>query len=300
MRTTTGAGIALAALLLAPLARADSTVGFPPLENPHSSGEIPGKFVFAELVTPDLAGAERFYGGLFGWTFRDIPIRRLRYAEASVDGHNVAGLIERPLPPGSTHRPDWLPFVSTPSVDTAVTIASNNGGRVLYAPRDIPGFGQEAVLADPQGAVFAVLSSASGDPADSDTAAGDWIWSSLLTPDPDAAATFYGKLFPYQAFPAPDSDGVHHLIVAAEYFSRASINSLPAGLPPNARARWLRFVRVADVNEAATRAVALGGRILAQPHVDREGSSVAILADPAGAAFGVMAVPDDAPAEGAK
>ncbi len=294
-------GLLAAGLVAGPSAvRAEDGAGFPPLVTPPSATRIPGKFVFAELVTPDLAGAERFYGGLFGWTFRDIPVQRLRYAEALSGGRNVAGLIERPLPPDRSRRPSWIPFIATTATDTVVATATSHGGRVLYPARDIPGLGREAVLAGPAGAVFAVLQSSSGDPADVETPVGDWVWSSLLTPDARTAATFYGALFGYQSAPAPDSNGVSHLIVASDGYARASINPLPRGLPAGAPARWLRFVRVDDVNAMAAKAVALGGRVLVQPHEDRDGGTVAVLADPAGAAFGVLAWPGDAPAETAK
>lgn len=274
--------------------------GFPPLLDQPSAVHIPGKFIFSELVTPDLAGAERFYGALFGWTFRDVPIQRLRYAEALSGGHNVAGLIERPLPPDSPHKPDWLPFISTGGTDATVAAATANGARVLYPARDIAGFGREAVLADPKGAVFAVLQSAGGDPADVETPSNDWIWSSLLTPDPQGAGSFYATLFGYQSYPAPDTNGVHHLIVASGDYSRASINPLPPGLPANARARWLRFIRVDDAATIAAKAASLGGNVLVQPHTDREGATVAVIADPSGAVFGVLEWPGEAPAETAK
>ena len=295
IRTT----VAIAACLLAApvAARADTPGGFPPLLDPPTTTHIPGKFVFSELVTPDLAGAERFYGGLFGWKFRDIPVQRLHYAEALSNGQNVAGLIERPLPPNSEHRPDWLAFISAPATDAAVAAATANGGRVLFPARDIAGFGREAVLADPQGGVFAVLQSASGDPGDVESRPGEFIWSALLTPDPEAAAGFYGRLFGYTPYPAPDASSEHRLIEADGTYSRASINPLPPGLPATAHARWLRFVRVDDAAAAAAQATSLGGRVLVPPHLDREGATVAVLADPSGAAFGVLEWPADAPAE---
>lgn len=290
-----------ASALGAPLAaRADTPVtpgGFPPLLDPPVTSHIPGKFVFSELVTPDLAAAERFYGAMFGWTFRDIPVQRLHYAEALSGGRNVAGLIERPLPPRSSRKPAWLPFISAPATDAAVAAAKANGGRVLFPARDISGFGREAVLADPEGGVFAVLQSASGDPADVEAPTDEFIWNSLLTPNPQGAATFYGKLFGYTPYPAPDSTGVHHLIVADGTYSRASINPLPPGLPADARAHWLRFVRVDDAAAAAAKAVSLGGSVLVAPHPDREGATVAVLADPSGAAIGVLEWPDDVPTE---
>ena len=52
----------------------------PPVSNPASTEHHPGKAIWADLVTPDLGAAERFYGGLFGWTFQTIPGGDTQYA----------------------------------------------------------------------------------------------------------------------------------------------------------------------------------------------------------------------------
>ena len=44
----------------------------PPIQSPPTKEHHPGKVIWVDLVTPDLDGAKRFYGGLFGWTFRDV------------------------------------------------------------------------------------------------------------------------------------------------------------------------------------------------------------------------------------
>src|SRR5262245_11723679 len=43
----------------------------PPLTTVSGSPRLPGKFVWADLVTDDVAAAQKFYGQLFGWTFRE-------------------------------------------------------------------------------------------------------------------------------------------------------------------------------------------------------------------------------------
>ena len=268
--------------------------GFPPLASPPSTFSVPGKFIFSELVTPDLGRSEAFYGALFGWTFRSIPVEGARYAEAMSGSTDVGSLIERSLPPGSAHRPDWLAFASAPDPDHAASLATDNGGKVLFAPRDVPGLGRLAVLADPYGAVFAVIRSASGDPADIETADGDWIWSSLITPDPGRDATFYRTLFGYDIYDVPGSTFGRHLVVASGGYARASINPMPPGVPAGAKARWVRYVRVADAGAVAEKAESLGGRVLVQPHPDRDGGTVAVLADPDGAVFGVLEHADEA------
>ena len=294
-RVVVGVGAALA--LVAGAAKA-ATGTLPPLLATASAERLPGKMVFAELVTPDLDGAERFYGGLFGWTFKEVPVRDTRYAEAIVNGAQVAGLIQKPIPPGGGRRPSWLTFFATADVDATTDVATHYGARVLFAPRAAAGLGREAVLADPQGAVFALLASSSGDPPDVLVDDGAWIWSSLITNDPNTAAGFYRALFGYQVFAAPEGGG-KHLVMASNDYARASVNPFPADRPDD-RARWTDFVRVEDVGSAVAKAVSLGGTVLVPAHGDREGDPVAIVADPQGAAFGLLQWSSVNPQENAK
>jgi predicted enzyme related to lactoylglutathione lyase len=161
------------------------------------------------------------------------------------------------------------------------------GAHLLRAPHDLPDRGREALLADPQGAVFGILASSSGDPPDVLPAPGAWIWRALLTTDPETDAAFYKTVFGYQVLALPPSPGEMHLLLASQNYARASANSLPQG-HPNAHPHWLAFVRVDGVTAAVQKVTALGGKILVEPRVDRHGGLVAVVADPLGAPFGLM------------
>jgi len=265
----------------------------PTLVEPASQEQHVGKVIFVELVTPDLAAAKQFYAGLFGWTFRDIQTggEGITYAEASLDGHVVAGLVHKAIPTGEHRQPAWLTFIAVRDVDAAQQIALQQGAKVLFEPHSIPDRGREAVFADPQGAVFAVLASTSGDPPDVLAAPGEWIWSSLITSDPDAGAAFYQALFDYEVFGLPADGGSGHLLLATDNYARASVNSLPAS-KPTMHPHWLNYIRVEDAVKTTAKLVALGGRVLVEPRVDRQGGKVAVVADPLGAPFGLLEWPE--------
>lgn len=289
---TLSAALSIGLGLTAPLsgAHAQTTAPAPASE----TKVLPGKIVYAQLTTPDLARAKAFYGGLLGWTFQDRPVSRGHYAEALVNGHVVAGLVERPLPDtDNPPHPLWLPFISAPDVSALAKSSRQWGAKVLFRPTMIQGRGEQAIIADPQGALFASLHAPHGDPNDTDpTVQGDWIWNALLTSTPSASAGFYQKLFGYQVEAAPAPDTNQRYILESQSVARATVNPLPPRLPPNARARWLSFVQVDSVGSAAEKAVQLGGRVLVEPHLDHQNSMIAVLADPAGAAFGVMELHD--------
>ncbi len=267
-------------------ARAALPFNLPPVNDPASAEHHPGKVIWADLVTPNLAAAETFYGGLFGWTFQDIHTVDSDYAIVLLGGRPIAGVLQKAIPAGSEQRqPTWLTFIAVLDVDAARRIALSQGAKSVYEPRTYPRRGRQAVLSDPQGAVFAMLASTSGDPPDYLAMPGDWIWSSVFARDPNRDAGFYKAVFGYDVFELPSDDGAQHVILSSDDYARAGINTLPPGhrLP-----HWLNFIRVADAGESSAKAAALGGRVLVEPFVDRHGGKIAVIADPMGAPIGLM------------
>jgi len=257
----------------------------PPISDAATVEHHPGKVIWADLVTPDLAAAERFYSGLFGWTFNTIRAGNADYAVAMLNGRPVAGLFQRAIPAGEHRQPSWLTFIAVRDVEAARRAALASGGKNVSPPKTYPGRGGQAVFTDPEGAVFAALASTSGDSPDYLAAPGEWIWSSLLTSDPARSAAFYKAVFGYELFDVPSDDDAQHVILATDDYARAGIHTLPPG---HRHAHWLNFIRVADATQASAQATALGGRILVEPYVDRHGGKVAVIADPLGAPIGVM------------
>nr|WP_321983222.1 VOC family protein [uncultured Lichenicoccus sp.] len=279
-------GILLSGLAAWPAIAAPPTL--PPLQQPAGTERHPGKVILDQLVTPDLQAAEKFYGALFGWTFNSLSNTSYPYAIARLGGREVAGLFQHSIDPATRRQSAWLTFFAAKDVDAVQALAVQHGARLLFGPRTLPDLGREAVFQDPQGAVFAVLASSSGDPPDQAVAANDWIWRSLITPDPDNDAAFYQTLLGYDVYDvtAPASDP-RHLILASDGYARASVNALPARRP-DAHPRWLNYIRVEDVGTTSAKAVSLGGRILVQPRLDHSGTRVAVIADPLGAPLGLM------------
>jgi hypothetical protein len=165
----------------------------PALNSPASSEHHAGKMLWADLITPDLAAAEKFYGGLFGWTFQPTRIGDLNYAVILVSGQPIGGIVEKTLPPGQQRQPAWLTFLATNDIEAAKRAAVSHRAKVLSDIKDYPMRGRQCVLADPEGAVFALLDSSSGDTPDYLPAIGDWIWSSLHVKDAGAEAAFYAE-----------------------------------------------------------------------------------------------------------
>jgi predicted enzyme related to lactoylglutathione lyase len=259
----------------------------PPLNSPASAEHHVGKVVWADLVTPDLGSAERFYAGLLGWTFQNVHTGDSDYAVAQIDGRPVGGLFQKSTAAGEHRQSSWITFIAVRDVDAAKRVAVAHGAKVVSDSRNYPSRGRQAIFSDPEGAVFAILASSSGDAPDFLAAPGEWIWSSLLSREPGAEAAFYQQLFSYDVFDLAADDGMEHLILSSDDFARVSVNSFP-GASASRHPHWLNFIRVENTADSVAKAVALGGRVLVEPHLDRHGGQVAVVADPAGAPFGLM------------
>ena len=292
-------GLLCGIAVLATAAVAAPTFVLPPLVQPASTEHHPGKVIWADLVTPDIAGAKHFYGELFGWTFNDVHTGVSDYSVALLNGNPVGGLYQRAVRPGEQRQPAWLTFIAVRDVAAVGRNILAHGGKMLTPTHSYPDRGQQAVFADPQGAVFAVLQSSSGDPQDVLAAPGEWIWSSVLARDPDTDAAFYQDVFGYEVFEVPSDDGSTHILLSTDDYARASLNALPADAAKR-HPHWLNFVRVTSATDTAARAEALGGRVLVKPFTDRHGGLVAVVADPAGAPFGLLEWTETDSKQGAK
>ncbi|GAA3824311.1 VOC family protein [Sphaerisporangium flaviroseum] len=110
-----------------------------------------------ELDSRDPLESRGFYTAVFGWDSRRLTdTTGAEYTEWLVDGRPVAGMrtVGDRYPEEAPGR--WLVFFAVPGCDATACLAEELGGQVVRPPRDLP-LGRCAVLADPQGATFAVL-----------------------------------------------------------------------------------------------------------------------------------------------
>ncbi len=119
-------------------------------------GPVPGTVCWTELATTDAAAAEAFYTALFGWTGKDSAASGVSYTEFWIGERSVAGMLRMTEEWGGA-PPHWLLYFVVSDTDNAVTQAGELGGTVIKQPFDVPNVGRMAVLADPQGAVFAII-----------------------------------------------------------------------------------------------------------------------------------------------
>ena len=254
----------------------------PPLTTVSGSPRLPGKFVWADLVTDDVAAAQKFYGGLFGWTFQTSG----NYTIAGNGERPLCGMVQRPRP-NKPVRPRWFGYISVSSVEKAAGKVSSLGGCVLAPPQKVPKRGEQAAFADPEGAVFGVIKSSNGDPEDFLPDVGDWIWIELLSRDARKAGEFYHEVAGYNVVENTTSARPNDFVFVSEGYARAAALTIPKDqtrVEPN----WLPFVRVNSLSQCVAQATQFGGKVVLPPNASLFNGKLAVIADPTGAAVGVM------------
>ena len=123
----------------------------------------PGALCWTELASRDAKAAKAFYTSLFGWKAKDSPAGApMDYTEFSVGEHPSIGMMPMPHHVPAQVPSYWLPYFQVADCDASFAKAKQLGAGVIVAPQDIPSTGRFAVLADRQGAMFAIFTFARG------------------------------------------------------------------------------------------------------------------------------------------
>lgn len=254
----------------------------------------PSRFIWYELLArdPDIAGA--FYGLVLGWTVEKAAQANGgggAYWQWKAGEDYIGGLMA--LPEGAEAMgmaPQWLGYVSVPDVEAAVASVTAAGGGVNMAPTDVPGVGRFALLRDPQGAAFYVMTPVGE--GESGAFAPDVVghcgWNELTALDQAAAFDFYAGQFGWTTRQVMDMGplGFYRLWDFAAP-QGAGAGGMTNG-PPGATAHWLFYFNVEDIDAAMARVGAGGGSVTIGPHQVPTGNWIVIGRDPEGGEFALV------------
>lgn len=119
----------------------------------------PGAFTWADLVTPDQQGAKRFYEAVFGWQLLTSEKDSSGYLHIRNGEHFIGG-----VPPSHVRDPKtpphWLIYFKVENCEAATAKAKQLGARLYMEPMSMPNVGRWSIVADPQGAAFALFEAA--------------------------------------------------------------------------------------------------------------------------------------------
>ena len=247
--------------------------------NPY---KVHGAIAWPELATSDPAGAAEFYKTVFGWTIDVMPMPTGDYHTGKVGEAYISGIMQVPDP----SMPNaWSFYVTTDDAAATMEKAKELGGTIIVELMEIPTIGTMVGIMDPTGAVIMAMQWAEMEGApevnftDGFTTHGAFSWFELRTPDVDAAADFYSKLFGWTIDRQQMPTGPY-LVCKIGEIGFGGILMPPQGeVPPH----WGGYVSVDDL-EAANENITKAGGTIAMAAIEAEGiGTFNMFQDPTGA-----------------
>jgi len=246
------------------------------------------RFVWYELMTSDLKAAEAFYKKVVGWNTEtwagDFP-----YVVTKVGEERVAGLMNIPEEATKMGQPPaWVGYIYSPDTDKQAEAIRKAGGKVHREPSDIPDVGRFAVVADPQGAMFMLLTPKGEErPQPVAGTPGTFGWRELYTTDWEKGFDFYSRQFGWEKGDAMDMGamGKYQLFLINGEQAGGIMNKPPEVPVPS----WGYYINVKEINAGADLVKSAGGKVLNGPMDVPGGSKIVQCADPQGAFFSLVA-----------
>lgn len=242
-----------------------------------------------ELSTPDQAASQQFYAALFGWSYDDHDMGDMgHYYIPKLEGDEIGGIGGQP--PGMEGHPAyWGVYLAVDDVDATTAKVEAAGGKVEAGPFDVATNGRMSAVMDPTGARVGLWQAGETIGTQRANEPSTPVWNECVTGDVPAAVKFYGEVLGMGSEPMDMGEaGTYTVLTNVEgrqVGGCMDLGMLPAGTP----AHWNVYFGVADVDASVTEAEGLGASILA-PAMDVPGvGRMALLADPQGATFWLMA-----------
>lgn len=110
----------------------------------------PGSIVHVEFHSRDPARTKKFYSGVFGWKFQEIP--EMEYATFEAPS-GPGGGVTRPM---EGMQPGVLNYILSASIERTSERIERAGGTILVPKSEIPNVGWFAIFRDPEGTVNAL------------------------------------------------------------------------------------------------------------------------------------------------
>lgn len=247
-----------------------------------------GTFSWADLQTPSVDGAKKFYSSLFGWDHRDKPTPQGgAYTMFTMRGQNLVGMGEQP-PEMKGSPAFWTSYVNVDNVDRIGKLVTENGGKVALPPMDVMEEGRMMMLQDPTGAMLGCWQPKAHQGTGIQREVGALCWFELMTSNTAAAKTFYSNVFGWKYKESKDASFEYNEIQQREE-ALGGIMPMPAGLPAGVPPCWLPYFAVTDCAATCAKATQLGGKVQMQPQTIANVGTFAVLIDPQGGAFDIIA-----------
>ena len=262
------------------------TTNLPAVTDAPTGNHYEGRVIWHDLLTNTPAESRKFYAELFGWEF-EKPGLDLGFGDESSymlirhDGQLIGGMVDANVLNDEENISQWITMMSITDINAAVDSVVAAGGEILTQPTDVGSRGVLAVVAGPDRAIFAMIQTRDGDPAETEPVMNRWLWDELWTNDVQQTTDFYQQVagFQIEDHEVGDTDRTFRVLKTDDE-PRVAVLSNPF---ENEQPVWVNYIRVADPAAITARVEDLGGRIILEAQPRAIGGQVAFIAGPSGA-----------------
>ncbi len=225
--------------------------------------------------TGDSAKAQGFFGEVFNWSTKAVPMGNGHtYTMIALGDETIGG-----YQPGKA--PGWLSHLLVDDAKAIAAKVKSLGCAVHHDPSPM-GPGTFAVVADPLGTAFALWQPGKPEEGEFSKQVGAFCWNELMTTDATKSLAFWSAL----GFDDKPMDmgpmGTYHVLASAGKERACMMQT------PGAPALWVPYVHVADADATAAKAKKLGAQIKMGPDNVPNVGRIAVMADPQGATIGLL------------
>lgn len=239
----------------------------------------PGTPCWVDYQADDIDAAKAFYRDVLGWDYNEGDPQYGGYLLALTKGLNAAGMMPKMDPSQPTA---WVTYFASDDTDATAEAVRSAGGTIVAGPVEVGLLGKMLVAIDPQGAVFGVWQGGEHIGVSIYNEPGSLVWNEAAMTDPDAAREFYGSVFEFR-FDAIEGAEAYTTFATGE----APLGGL-GGHTPGSPHGWMACFSVAST-DAAVAAAERGGAKVITPPQDTPYGRFAVVEDPWGAPFELMA-----------
>lgn len=257
---------------------------------------LQGSWIWYELITPDPKSAKAFYEAVVGWSMTTGHGDNDDYGFiTATEGAMVGGMLHLTSEMASHGaRACWLGYVGVDDVDASLGSIEAAGGKCLMPARDIEMAGRIAMVADPGGVPFYIMTPAppSGGGGGESTSfsaekrIGHCGWNELMAADAARETAFYTGQFGW-SLPEPMDMGDmgKYQFIAHDGVTVGAIMGL---MPEAPAAMWNHYFWVPSIAKAAAAITGNGGQIVNGPMQVPGDDWIVQGIDPQGAVFSLV------------
>lgn len=246
---------------------------------------------WVDLMTSDPAGARAFYGEVLGWTAEEPNDDFGGYANFLRHGEPVAGMMDNAQDP---ERPEvWSIYLCVDDMAATLATVAGHGGEVIVSAMTVGDLGTMAFLTDPGGAGIGLWQPGTHRGFASVGETGAPAWFELHTTAHAESVAFYTAVFGLDSAVMGDTDDFRYtqLIDPTRTGDEAQVAGIMDGtsyLVDGIPSHWAVYFAVDDADAAVAKVSELGGSVLQGPD-DTPYGRLAVVADPTGARFRIVA-----------